>query len=147
MQEIEINELLLFAVQFVSFFILSFMGAIIKEIYNTNSASDHDFSAYKVFTGTILATILSIVVQDYCLEEYGWKLMVAVSFLLGLCSSELFEKITSLNGIKRIIELFIGRKLPDIEEVDEDEKEQEYKHIKPVPKVHINIYHNDEKNK
>ena len=147
---IAIDELIYFAVQFVSFFLLTFMGSILKEIYDTNSSPDHEFSAYKVFNGTIVGTIMCIIIHEYYLDSYNWKLMVAVGFLTGLIGSEIFVRFSNIKGVKTILEVILNRKLPDIEESAEAKENdavsnKETTLVKQTPKVHIHLYKDENK--
>lgn len=102
---IDLTEALSYAVQFLSFFVLSFAGAFITEIHNANTRDKYEFAAYKVVNGTITATLLSFAVREYYWDSTisHWAIMIFISFILGLVGYELFTHLSSIAGIKALI--------------------------------------------
>ena len=91
-------------IQYISYFIFSFIGSFLKEIYNTNNDYDYEFDPYKVISGSILSTFASVGFRHYYYEYVDWELMSIVSFLFGLIGYEIFTKLTSLEDIFSFIE-------------------------------------------
>lgn len=113
------NVLLKYAVQFISYFIFSFTGALLKEMHyaNTTKNRNYEFTAYKVVAGTLVGTFLSIAIQDYFEDSMisHWENMAFISFVLGLIGFELFTKLSSIAGIKSLVK--------EVKEVGGDIKE------------------------
>lgn len=105
LDNIDLTEALSYAVQFLSFFVLSFAGAFITEIHNANTRDNYEFAAYKVVNGTITATLLSFAVREYYWDSTisHWAIMIFISFILGLIGYELFTHLSSIAGIKALI--------------------------------------------
>ena len=147
------------AIEFVSFFIFSFTGSLLKEIYNTNADNGHNFGAQNVLLSTIVATLCSVAFRNYFLiEQSSWGIMAFVSFVFGLIGFEIFVNLSSIDGIKKLVQdfkdIFIGtRSTLDAAKQLKDSSSDEYSRRKSVnlrhPKRAV-IHHPDnshEKNK
>lgn len=121
-----------YLVNFASYFIFSFMGSLLKEIYNTNNDSDHEFEPYRVVTSTIIATLVALAIKEYykeTLDQY-WGIMGIISLILGFVGFELFYHISSIKALKKFIKsIKDDKELPDEPEVEESKPQK----IRPTP--------------
>ena len=100
------NELYLF-VEFVGCLLFSFIGSILKEVYNSNTVHNYDFAPHRVISSTIAASLTALLIKThYFGEEYGWALIAFGSFTLGLLGFEIFKNLCSIEGIKTLISQF-----------------------------------------
>lgn len=117
LETINLSDVLSYAVQFLSFFVLSFAGAFTTEIHNANTLDDYEFTAYKVVYGTIVASLISFAVHEYYLGTVisHWEIMILISFILGLIGYELFMHLSSLAGILSLFKSYdeIKKDLPE----------------------------------
>ena len=93
-------------IEFIGCLIFSFMGSILKEIYNTNSIIGYEFEPHKVISSTIVASLSSAAFKIYVLDNPSWELMAFVTFTFGLLGFELFKDLSTVDGIKRLISEF-----------------------------------------
>lgn len=97
-------------VNFASYFIFSFIGALLKEMYRTNNSRGYSFEPYKVVTGTIIAMLLSVAIKAYYAEFFDqyWGIMGIVCLCLGCVGFELFRYISTIKGIRSVIAVIRG---------------------------------------
>lgn len=153
-----IGDNLFLLVEFIECLIFSFLGSLLKEIYNTNNIEGYEFEAYKVISSTIVGSLAVVAFKAYFLNDPDWTIMAFLTFTFGLLGFEIFKNLTSFEGIKHLINEIseiIGsvKNLPigstsniSGEEVSQDEKKIEalqgfhgkVKGHPPItPKVHI----------
>ena len=102
------SDLYLF-VEFVGCLLFSFIGSMLKEIYNTNAVCNYNFAPHRVISSTIAAGLASVFIKTHFFnEEYGWALIAFGSFTLGLLGFEIFKNLCSIEGIYKLIEQFRG---------------------------------------
>jgi hypothetical protein len=100
------NELYIF-VEFVGCLLFSFIGSILKEVYNCNTIYNYEFAPHRVISSTIAATLAAVFIKThYFGEEYGWALISFGFFTLGLLGFEIFKHLCSVEGIKHLISEF-----------------------------------------
>lgn len=118
-------------VNFASYFIFSFVGSLLKEMYVTNSNRKYRFEPYKVVISTIVASLIAVAVKEYyteILDQY-WGIMGIISLILGFIGFELFYYISSIRGIRKVIGIFYSKEESILDSVDEvlDNKETTHK--------------------
>lgn len=92
------------AVQFISYFIIAFAGAFLKEVHKANTVENYEFTAYKVIYGTLIAIPLTFIISKYYFnEELDWIAVGFISLVLGFIGYELFVKLSTISGIKSLI--------------------------------------------
>ena len=136
-----VGTYLFYFVEFVTFFIFSFIGSLLKEIYNTNSDVNHEFGAHRVISSTFVATLASMAFKAHYLDDPSWALMAFITFVFGLVGFEIFKNLSSIDGIKRMIkdfkEIMAGFSGSD----SDDKPEQPEK--KPKDGHHKSRFHGD----
>jgi uncharacterized protein YacL len=129
-------------VDFASYFIFSFIGSLLKEMYNTNSVKEYAFEPYKVIISTMVASLIALAVKEYYydfLNQY-WGIMGIISLVLGFIGFELFRYISSIKGIRKIVGIIYEKdedvldRLDSAIESEDDNKNtntanSNYKHI------------------
>jgi hypothetical protein len=122
-------------VDFASYFIFSFIGSLLKEVYNTNSDREYAFEPYKVIISTMVASLLALAAKGYYndfLSQY-WGIMGIISLILGFIGFELFRYVSSIRGIRKIIGILYSKDddvLEKIDEAIEEPKATEKKNIR-----------------
>jgi hypothetical protein len=151
-------------IEFMGYLIFTFIGSLLKEIYNTNNAEDdYEFKPDKVISSAIAASFTCLLLRSKFLAEYDYAVMSFVSFTLGLLGFEIFKHLCSIRTLKAILNGFNG-----IDKVlTEEEKEKKKKKDKTLhhdnndeddilnhnqlpnvfPTIHIHIPHEDDKDK
>ena len=124
---------LYFVMEIIGYLIFTFIGSLLKEIFNTNSVGGYMFQAHRVISSTIAASTVSVALRSMYLEDQSYAVMVFISFTLGLLGFEIFKNLCSIDGIKKLISEFTSlygllTKLPnpDKTEIDKPEKKNEY---------------------
>ena len=120
LDQIDINNIET-AVQFISYFLFSFLGAFLKELHYANNKTDYEFAAYKVVYGTIVATFISVAFREYFIDDVysHWEIMAFVSLVFGMLGYELYGYLSTVDGFRNLIS---GVK--DIKDSSNDEKKK-----------------------
>lgn len=98
-----IGDNLFLLVEFIECLIFSFLGSLLKEIYNTNNIEGYEFEAYKVISSTIVGSLAVVAFKAYFLNDPDWTIMAFLTFTFGLLGFEIFKNLTSFEGIKHLI--------------------------------------------
>ena len=154
-------DTLQYLVNFTSYFIFSFMGSILKEMYNTNTDTKHEFDPYRVITSTIIASLAALAVKEYfkeTLDQY-WGIMGIISLILGFVGFELFHHISSIKALNKFVTSIKNGDGVGSDDDDENDAEEKPKKKKKYPELttmhetlinyHIQrpiIHHPNEKN-
>jgi hypothetical protein len=92
--------------EIIGYLIFTFIGSLLKEIFNTNSVNGYRFQAHRVISSTIAASIASGAIRSIYMQDYSYPVMAFLSFTLGLLGFELFKNLCSIKGIKKLISDF-----------------------------------------
>ena len=118
----DIGYYFFYFIQYISFFIFSFIGALLREIYNTNIDLDYEFNPHKVISATFVSTFATITVRRFYPEFMDLEITITISFVIGLIGYELFTKLTSLEDIIEFIYRIKNIASITIEKKDKDKK-------------------------
>lgn len=102
----DVGANLYFVMEIIGYLIFTFIGSLLKEIFNTNSVNGYGFQAHRVISSTIASTITSSALRSLYMQEYSYPVMALVSFTLGLLGFELFKNMCSVEGIKKLVSDF-----------------------------------------
>ena len=94
-----------YIIEFIGFFIFSFTGSFVKELYLTNTSNgEHEFVPYRVIMSTLIASFGSLAFKGYFLNtpEHSWMIMIFVSFVFGLLGFEIFQRLSTIDGVKSL---------------------------------------------
>jgi hypothetical protein len=132
-------------VDFASYFIFSFIGSLLKEVYNTNSDREYAFEPYKVIISTMVASLLALAAKEYYsdfLSQY-WGIMGIISLVLGFIGFELFRYISSIRGIRKIVGIVYTKDDDMLEKVDEviESDNIDKKHARNDGIIDNNLHH------
>ena len=140
-------DVLNYLLDFVLYFIFSFIGSLLKEIHNTNTIKGYEFQAYHVVSSTIMASLITIVLDHYFSNQFDhyWGSLGLINFVIGLAGFDLFKRVSNVRGLISIIMLLRGtptddvlQNLPEEEPIPQEEpekKETKPKEEKQQPKV------------
>lgn len=162
-----IGDNLFLLVEFIECLIFSFVGSLMKEIYNTNNIEKYEFEAYRVISSTIAASLATVAFKTYFLNDPDWTIIAFLTFTFGLLGFEIFKHLTSFEGIKRLINEFseiigsvknlpMGSTSSRSGEVSQNEKKIEAHqgfhgkvkgHVPIAPKINIRNASNDNNDK
>lgn len=96
-------------IDFFGCLVFAFLGSLMKEVYNTNNIDGYKYAPYRVICSTIVGSIASSVFRTHYLTDVTYSENALVTFIFGLLGFEIFKDLTSIEGLKRLI-----NKLKDI---------------------------------
>jgi hypothetical protein len=129
-------DVLNYLLDFVLYFIFSFIGSLLKEIHNTNTIKGYEFQSYHVISSTIIASLITIVLDHYFSDTFDhyWGSLGLINFVIGLAGFDLFERVSNVRGLISIIMLLRGtptddvlQNLPEEEPIPQEEPEKKKK--------------------
>jgi hypothetical protein len=120
LSDVDVGESLGPVIEFMGYLIFTFIGSLFKEIYNTNNKDDYEFRAHQVISSTIAASFTCVFARSMYLSEYGYGVMAFISFTLGLLGFEIFKNLSSVKGIKKLLDAIKKGDPTDILEEDDD---------------------------
>lgn len=106
MEGLNLNTFLSIIVPWCLYFVLTLMGAFLKDIYNTLIKKDVKFRLSRVLIGAISGAFIMIGLEDILLTKVGVNQIITISFIIGTVSFELFNKISKLDTVLKYVKLF-----------------------------------------
>lgn len=106
MEGLNLNTFLSIIVPWCLYFILTLMGAFLKDVYNTLIKKDVKFRLSRVLIGAISGAFIMIGLEDILLTKVGVNQIITISFIIGTVSFELFNKISKLDTVLKYVKLF-----------------------------------------
>lgn len=106
MEGLNLNTFLSIIVPWCLYFILTLMGAFLKDVYNTLIKKDVKFRFSRVLIGAISGAFIMIGLEDILLTKVGVNQIITISFIIGTVSFELFNKISKLDTVLKYVKLF-----------------------------------------
>lgn len=106
MEGLNLNTFLSIIVPWCLYFVLTLMGAFLKDLYNTLIKKDVKFRLSRVLIGAISGAFIMIGLEDILLTKVGVNQIITISFIVGTVSFELFNKISKLDTVLRYVKLF-----------------------------------------
>lgn len=106
MEGLNLNTFLSIIVPWCLYFVLTLMGAFLKDLYNTLIKKDVKFRLSRVLIGAISGAFIMIGLEDILLTKVGVNQIITISFIIGTVSFELFNKISKLDTVLRYVKLF-----------------------------------------
>lgn len=89
-------------INYLCYFILGIAGAFSKDIYDTLTGDCRNIRIKRIVLGGILSAVFMPMLESLVFASFGVQTLLAIGFLLGVMSFELFGKISSIAGIKDI---------------------------------------------
>lgn len=124
MQGLNIDTFLSILVPLSLYFVFTLLGAFLKDIYNTINKSDVKFRLSRVLIGAIFGAFFMLATESILIQKLNMNQLVAVSFIVGTVSFELFGKISKLDNIINFFKTF--KKVNDeyniLDKEDDDKK-------------------------
>lgn len=124
MQGLNIDTFLSILVPLSLYFVFTLLGAFLKDIYNTINKSDVKFRLSRVLIGAIFGAFFMLATESILIQKLNTNQLVAVSFIVGTVSFELFGKISKLDNIINFFKAF--KKVNDeyniLDKEDDDKK-------------------------
>lgn len=106
MEGLNLNTFLSIIVPWCLYFVLTLMGAFLKDVYNTLIKKDVKFRLSRVLIGAISGAFIMIGLEDILLTKVGINQIITISFIIGTVSFELFNKISKLDTVLKYVKLF-----------------------------------------
>lgn len=106
MEGLNLNTFLSIVVPWCLYFVLTLMGAFLKDIYNTLIKKDVKFRLSRVLIGAVSGAFIMIGLEDILLTKVGVNQIITISFIIGTVSFELFNKISKLDTVLKYVKLF-----------------------------------------
>ena len=102
----DIGSNMYLVMEIIGYLIFTFIGSLLKEIFNTNSIDGYVFQAHRVISSTIAASTACGAIRSIYMQDYSYPVMAFLSFTLGLLGFEIFKNLCSIKGIKKLISDF-----------------------------------------
>lgn len=116
------NEALISGIMdFLLIFIFSLMGAIVKDVYNTETKVETDVKVSRILLSTIVSSVIIFGLSDWMIGRMTWKTFALVSFIGGLIGFDSLSKLTNLNFW---INLYNLTKAANQKTIEDEEKEK-----------------------
>lgn len=106
MEGLNLSTFLSILVPWCLYFVLTLMGAFLKDLYNTLVKKDVKFRLCRVLIGAISGAFIMIGLEDWLLTKIGVNQIITISFIIGTVSFELFNRISKLDNLIKYIKLF-----------------------------------------
>ncbi len=106
MEGLNLNTFLSIIVPWCLYFVLTLMGAFLKDVYNTLIKKDVKFRLSRVLIGAVSGAFIMIGLEDILLTKVGVNQIITISFIIGTVSFELFNKISKLDTVLKYVKLF-----------------------------------------
>ncbi len=105
------GELTTFLIESAFLIFISFLGAFIKDLYNTITKKNQKICLYEIFVGGVTGAIVSYAIINVWLE-HRWSLEVITlfTFICGVLGFEIFGNVNSIAGLKKFIGEIIDMK-------------------------------------
>ena len=106
-------------VTYAIYFVIGLTGAVTKDIYDVLIGKILKIQIQKVILGGIVTAILMPFIESLLITKLNPEAFLALGFLCGALSFELFGKLSSITGIKTI-----ARDAMEIKEILKDRKSE-----------------------
>lgn len=83
-------------------FFFAFTGSYLQEISNIYNGKQRVTKIHKVVVGTIFGMIIYLVLAARYIENIGVTLSVAINVICGLLGYEIFNRCSTIDGIKKL---------------------------------------------
>lgn len=81
-------------------FFFAFTGSYLQELSNIYNGKQRVTKIHKIVVGTIFGMIIYLVLAARYIENIGITLSVAINVICGLLGYEIFNRCSTINGIK-----------------------------------------------
>lgn len=88
------------------YFIVTLIGALLKDQLNTILKKDTTFRFNRILIGSICGAFLMLGIESVLIPKFTMGQILCIAFIVGTVSFEIFEKITKLENIKKILEKY-----------------------------------------
>ena len=88
-----------FAIDGVGYFVIAMLGAVIKDLYDTETGKRPRIEIYRIFVSATLTTFITFALTDYIPKNC----VPMFNFILGLLGCELFVRISTIAGLVQTI--------------------------------------------
>lgn len=82
---------------FLFILLFSFLGALIKDTYDTLTGKDTKVKVSRILISSFVSTIILFSLSDIILSKLTWKLFILPCFIGGVIGFELFGKINKVS--------------------------------------------------
>ena len=82
---------------FLFILLFSFLGALIKDTYDTLTGKDIKVKVSRILISSFVSTIILFSLSDIILSKLTWKLFILPCFIGGVIGFELFGKINKVS--------------------------------------------------
>ena len=93
---ISIETLISNSIDYLFILIFCFIGAVVKDSYNTLTKKDERVKICRILVSSFTASIVIFALSDYIIPDLGYKITMLISFIGGSTGFELIGYITTL---------------------------------------------------
>ena len=120
------------------YFVITLLGASLRDMLNTMKGNDTRFRLNRILIGAIFGSFLMLGLEKWLLAKFSIEGTIFIALITGTISFELFDRISKLNEIIKILKLFYDfrRDLITLETTKptEDDSDHEPNNSKDKPK-------------
>lgn len=127
MEGLTIDAFLSTMIPLTLYFIITLIGSLAKDRYNTITKKDEPFRLSRMIIGGLCGAFIMLWLEPILLMKLSISQVICVAFVVGTVSFEMFGHISKLDNIRKFIKKLIKAK-DIISAIDlEDEKPPENK--------------------
>ena len=82
---------------FLFILVFSFLGALIKDTYDTLTEKDTEVKVRRILISSFVSTIILFSLSDVILTKMTWKIFILPCFIGGVIGFEVFGKINRMS--------------------------------------------------
>lgn len=103
MYNLDYNTLINLIINICFYFMVSSLGAFIKDMYNSITKKDEVIRVKRILVGSVFSTFVLLAIEDLILSKQSINIVIFISFILGGVGFELFGKWVTVDTVERII--------------------------------------------
>lgn len=103
------------------YFIVTLIGALLKDQLNTIMKKDTTFRLNRILTGSICGAFLMLGLESTLIKNFTIAQIICIAFIIGTVSFELFEKVSKYENLKKIVVKY--KKIKEVLKAPEEDNE------------------------
>lgn len=97
-----------YLVEFCLIFFLAFLGSFAKDYMDLITFSGKKMSIPRIILSTITASLAMFAISDYVQHYVGIRGLMFFSFMIGVAGFQLLQRISTIDGVIKLIRDTIG---------------------------------------
>lgn len=88
------------------YFLLGLCGAFVKDLYDFMCGKQKKIMIHEIIIAATTTSFISLGIQDFVVEKYGFNFMITINFLIGVLGFEIFTCFNTIQGIRQFLSDF-----------------------------------------